>query len=160
MKKKLERFTVRSLHDTALILYTSGTTGEPKGVMLSFKNILSNIKAIEKLRIATERDITLALLPFHHSYPLMTTLLVPLHIGATVVFLEKLSSEEIIKALREHKVTILVGVPRLYQLLEKRINERISSSRLASLFFKLSGSFRDPLEKYYFGRFTKTWEDT
>ncbi|WP_340695567.1 AMP-binding protein [Hydrogenobacter thermophilus] len=154
-EKKLERFTVRSLHDTALILYTSGTTGEPKGVMLSFKNILSNIKAIEKLKIATERDITLALLPFHHSYPLMTTLLVPLYIGATVVFLEKPSSEEIIKALREHKVTILVGVPRLYQLLEKRINERISSSRLASLFFKLSGSLPRSLRKILFWKVHK-----
>ncbi len=149
-EKKLEHFFQLSLHDTALILYTSGTTGEPKGVMLSFKNLLSNIKAIEKLQIATERDITLALLPFHHSYPLMVTLLVPLYIGATVVFLEKLSSEELIKALKDYKVTILVGVPRLYQLMQKKVQERISTNPLASILFKLSAYLPKALRKWLF----------
>ncbi|MDW8067002.1 MAG: AMP-binding protein [Aquificaceae bacterium] len=128
----------RRLDETALILYTSGTTGPPKGVMLSFKNLLSNIRAIEKVGVAGKNDTTLALLPFHHSYPLMVTLLVPLYLGATVVFLERLSSEELLKALREHGITILVGVPRLYQLLHHKIMEGIRSNPIGRVLFALS----------------------
>lgn len=73
--------------DIAVILYTSGTTGQPKGVMLSYKNLLTNIKSIEKVNIADFNDSTLAILPFHHSYPLMVSMLIPLHLGATIVFL-------------------------------------------------------------------------
>ncbi|SNZ15186.1 AMP-binding protein [Hydrogenobacter hydrogenophilus] len=154
---KLQQFYAWNLNDNALILYTSGTTGEPKGVMLSFKNLLSNIKAIEKLGIATQRDTTLALLPFHHSYPLMTTMLLPLHIGATVVFIEKLSSEELIKAMKEHAVTILVGVPRLYQLIEKRIRERVEESKLGEVLIKLSGALPKGIRKLIFWKVHKSF---
>jgi len=154
---KLEQFHTWHIHDNALILYTSGTTGEPKGVMLSFKNLLSNIKAIEKLGIATKRDTTLALLPFHHSYPLMTTLLVPLHIGATVVFIEKLSSEELLKAMKDYHATILVGVPRLYQLLEKRIRERIAEVKVGEILLKLSGKLPKSVRKLIFWKVHKSF---
>jgi long-chain acyl-CoA synthetase len=154
---KLEQFHTWHIHDNALILYTSGTTGEPKGVMLSFKNLLSNIKAIEKLGIATKEDTTLALLPFHHSYPLMTTLLVPLHIGATVVFIEKLSSEELLKAMKDYHATILVGVPRLYQLLEKRIRERIAEVKVGEILLKLSGKLPKSVRKLIFWKVHKSF---
>ncbi len=140
----------RSLSETALILYTSGTTGQPKGVMLSFKNLLSNIRAIEKVGVAGKEDRTLALLPFHHSYPLMVTLLVPLYLGATVVFIEKLSSEELLKALREHKITILVGVPRLYQLLHQRMMEGLRANAIGRLLFILSPYMTRGLRKLVF----------
>ena len=147
----------RDLHETALILYTSGTTGEPKGVMLSFKNLLSNIKAIEKVGVAGKEDRTLALLPFHHSYPLMVTMLVPLYLGATIVFLERLSSEELLKALKEHKITILVGVPRLYQLLHQRIMEGIRSNPLGNLLFAISPFLNPPLRRLLFKRVHKAF---
>ncbi|MFN3599519.1 MAG: AMP-binding protein [Aquificaceae bacterium] len=147
----------RDLKETALILYTSGTTGEPKGVMLSFKNLLSNIKAIEKVGVAGREDLTLALLPFHHAYPLMVTLLVPLYLGATIVFLERLASEEILKALREHKITILVGVPRLYQLFHQRIMEGIRSSPLGRFFFALSPLLPMSLRSLVFRRVHKAF---
>ena len=67
LPKAREKPISRGLEETALILYTSGTTGQPKGVMLSFKNLLSNIRAIQKVGVAGKRDKTLALLPFHHS---------------------------------------------------------------------------------------------
>ncbi len=142
----------RELDDTALILYTSGTTGEPKGVMLSFRNLLSNIEAIKKVGVAGKEDKTLALLPFHHSYPLMVTLLVPLSIGATVVFLEKLSSEEVLKALREHGITILVGVPRLYQVLALRIEENIRKNPLARALYTLAPSLPKGARRVLFRR--------
>ena len=127
----------REAEDTALILYTSGTTGDPKGVMLTFKNLKSNIKGIAEAGIASSEDSTLAILPFHHSYPLMVTLLVPLHIGATVVFLDRLTPEDILEKLNTYRISILVGVPRLYNLLHRRIRERIEESTLAKLLFKL-----------------------
>jgi long-chain acyl-CoA synthetase len=150
LPKPFGKVLSRSLHDTALILYTSGTTGQPKGVMLSFKNLLSNIRAIKKVGVAGKEDSTLALLPFHHSYPLMVTLLVPLNLGATVVFLNRLSSEELLKALREHKITILVGVPRLYQLLHTRLMERVQASLLGRLLFRLSPYMNKSLRKLFF----------
>ncbi len=127
----------REREDTALILYTSGTTGNPKGVVLTFKNLLSNIEGIVDAGIASGEDSTLAILPFHHSYPLMVTILVPLHIGATLVFLDKLSPEDIVDKLRTYRVSILVGVPRLYTLFHKRIMDRIDASILNRVIFKL-----------------------
>jgi long-chain acyl-CoA synthetase len=147
-----DRSMSRELRETALILYTSGTTGQPKGVMLSFKNLLSNIRAIEKVGVAGREDKTLALLPFHHSYPLMVTLLVPLYLGATVVFLERLSSEELLRVMREHRITILVGVPRLYQLLHQRIMEGVRANPLARLLFMLSPYMNKKLRRFIFGR--------
>ncbi|MCX7989277.1 MAG: AMP-binding protein [Aquificaceae bacterium] len=150
LPKPYVRSVSRGLEETALILYTSGTTGNPKGVMLSFKNLLSNIRAIEKVGVAGKEDKTLALLPFHHSYPLMVTLLVPLYLGATVVFLERLSSEELLKALKEHRITILVGVPRLYQLIHQRIREGLKSNPVGRLLFYLSPYMNPYLRKLLF----------
>lgn len=152
LPKAREKPISRGLEETALILYTSGTTGQPKGVMLSFKNLLSNIRAIQKVGVAGKKDKTLALLPFHHSYPLMVTLLVPLYLGATVVFLERLSSEELLKALKEHKITILVGVPRLYQLLHQRIMEGLMANPFGKILFKLSPYMGQGLRRLVFKR--------
>ena len=68
--------------DTALIIYTSGTTGSPKGVMLSFQNILVNIRAVsEEVPIFNEERRTLILLPLHHVLPLVGTVVMPLYVG-------------------------------------------------------------------------------
>ncbi len=152
MPKPFGKSLSRDLKETAVILYTSGTTGKPKGVMLSFKNLVSNVKAIEKVGVASKEDTTIALLPFHHSYPLMVTMLVPLYLGATIVFLEKLSSEELIKTLKEHRVTILVGVPRLYQILHQRIMENIRANFLAKILFALAPHFSPSIRRILFKR--------
>jgi long-chain acyl-CoA synthetase len=121
--------------DIALILYTSGTTGQPKGVMLTFGNLQSNIEAIAKENIASSKDVTIALLPFHHAYPLMVSLLVPIYLGATIIFSENLSSSSLINLIVANKVTALIGVPKLYKILHDKIFGEINNIPVAKKMF-------------------------
>lgn len=113
----------------ASLLYTSGTTASPKGVMLTHKNFCSNFDSISRLKIITKEDSVVSLLPLHHSYPFMVTLIVPLLIGAKITFLNSLKSEDLLKCLQETNATILVGVPQLYHLLHKAIFEKIKKAQ-------------------------------
>ncbi len=136
--KKEEISVQREIYDTAVILYTSGTTGNPKGVMLSYDNLLSNIEGIVDVNIADKSDKTIAILPFHHSYPLMVSLLIPVYLGATVVFLDKLSAEDILEKMQRYRISVLVGVPRLYSLFHRKIFEQINKNPVAKLLFKIT----------------------
>ena len=137
------------VHDTAIIIYTSGTTGSPKGVMLTHDNLHSNIEAVvDGARIYSERDRLLAILPFHHIFPLLGTIMAPLSCGGTLVLLDKISSEDILNALKEHKITIIIGVPRLYRLFHKGLTDKINASPAAKTLLKISRS----LKSLAFGR--------
>ncbi|MCX5716347.1 MAG: AMP-binding protein [Candidatus Omnitrophica bacterium] len=98
----------------ASILYTSGTTAVPKGVVLTHRNFLGNLNSVSGLKIYNCRDNVLSILPLHHSYPFMATLVMPLLTGATVTYVPTLKPEEILSAMKETGVTILVGVPQLF----------------------------------------------
>ena len=135
--KPYEKSINVSKYDTAVILYTSGTTGSPKGVMLTYKNIISNIEGIDDFNVASKEDKTLAILPFHHAYPLVTSMIYPLHIGATIVFLDKLSPEDIMEKLQKYGITILIGVPRLYNLFHRRIKEGIDKNIVGKILFNI-----------------------
>jgi long-subunit acyl-CoA synthetase (AMP-forming) len=130
--------------DTAVILYTSGTTGRPKGVMLTHNNLDSNVYGIARLNLASKRDSIISMLPFHHSYPLMVTVLLPLFLGMTIVMVDKISSEEILRTLRDYKITIFMGVPRVFELLHRSILEEINRSFLARFLFLLSKKINRP----------------
>jgi len=122
-----------------LIIYTSGTTGKPKGVMLTFGNMESNIKGTtEYVEIYNEDSKTLVLLPLHHILPLGGTVLIPLYAGGTIVFSPSLQSEDVMATLQNHKVTIIVSVPRFFTLIRKGIREKIDSNKIASLLFKIA----------------------
>jgi len=141
----------KDLEDVAVILYTSGTTGNPKGVMLTYKNILSNVRAVEKVGIASEKDSTLALLPFHHSYPLVVSMIIPLNLQATIVFLDKLTPEDILEKLKTYKVSILIAVPRVYSLFHRRIFQEINKSSLTKAVFKVVKTINyQPLSRLIF----------
>ncbi|MEI6857346.1 AMP-binding protein [Psychrilyobacter sp.] len=124
-------------NQTVLLLYTSGTTGDPKGVMLTMNNLMSNINTIIKFGLFHEYDRALALLPLHHILPLMGSLIAPLYVGATVVIVDDLSSAGIKNALQKHKITLFVGVPRLWEMFHKGIMEQINSNFIAKTLFKL-----------------------
>lgn len=120
----------------ALILYTSGTTGSPKGVMLTFDNILVNIEGLNKYNMYKPTDRVLALLPMHHIFPLLGSGIVPLQQGATIAFLKELSSQAMIEALNNYKITMMIGVPRLWEMLHKKIMEKINSNKVIKTLFK------------------------
>ena len=127
----------KDINKTAAIIYTSGTTGKPKGVMLSFDNLLANIEAVSRhISIYTPDRNVLMLLPLHHIFPLMGTLIIPLFVGSTIAFSPSLTSEDIISTLQNNHVAIIIGVPRLYAAIRQGIMQQINKSVLTKLIFK------------------------
>ena len=106
-------------NDEAVIFYTSGTTGPPKGVPLSHANIVSQIDTAAEVKIITGDDRVLLPLPLHHVYPFVIGMLVPLALGLPLVLPFSLSGQQLLRALREGEVTAIVGVPRLYSALDR-----------------------------------------
>lgn len=119
--------------DTASIVYTSGTTGIPKGVMLSHKNFCFDALSIIEAGLISRDDNVLGVLPLHHTYPFMTTLLTPLIAGATVTYLTILKGPEIVKTMRECKITIFIGVPQLFEMLLRGIHSKMENPILKGL---------------------------
>ncbi len=111
--------------DIASLIYTSGTTGSPKGVMLAHKNFCSNFQSIDKLKLFSDKDTFISILPLHHSYPFMITLITPLFCRARVIYTSSLRSDELLNLMRESGVTILVGVPQLFSLFFTNILEKM-----------------------------------
>ncbi|VWL85600.1 AMP-binding protein [Oceanivirga miroungae] len=126
--------------DLALMLYTCGTTGKPKGVMLSFNNLENEVRGIKSLGFTFDDEQTLAILPFHHIFPLVSTGLYFYHHEQmySVVLLEKLTSSEIFRCLNENRITGLSAVPRVYKLFYKPIKDKIMSSFITRTMYKLA----------------------
>ncbi len=124
--------------DTALIIYTSGTTGSPKGVMLSFQNILVNIRAVsEEVPIFNPQRRTLILLPLHHVLPLVGSVVMPLYVGGGVAICPSMSGPDIMDTLQRGQIAIMIGVPRLWQTLYAGIKKKIDASALTRGLFNL-----------------------
>ena len=125
-------------NDTALIIYTSGTTGSPKGVMLSYLNIMTNIKAVyEEVPIFNDERRTLILLPLHHVLPLVGTVVMPFYVGGGVAICPSMSGPDIMDTLQRGKIAIMVGVPRLWQTLYGAIKKKIDASAITRGLFNL-----------------------
>jgi long-chain acyl-CoA synthetase len=113
--------------DTQTIVFTSGTTGEPKGVMLTCENIMSNIQALVSFTEVSSKDNVLSILPLNHAYPCIVGLLSPLFAGATVTFSHSLKSLVLFDVMKETGVTVFPGVPKLFTLLDREIFNRVRS---------------------------------
>ena len=111
---------MRTLDDLAVFFYTSGTTGKPKGAMLSYKNILSNAESGSRLFDITPRDRTIVFLPMFHSFTFSIGVILPLYVGAGIVIIPSLRPfSNIFKQALLKRVTIFFGVPDVYNALAK-----------------------------------------
>lgn len=112
--QKTQKVEKASPEDTSAILFTSGTTGNPKGVMLSHKNITADCYLAQGLMNIYPTDVFYAILPIHHAYTMLAVFIEAISVGANVVFGKKLIVRQIFKELREAKVTMFLGVPMLF----------------------------------------------
>ncbi|MBZ5510134.1 MAG: AMP-binding protein [Acidobacteriia bacterium] len=122
--------------ETAAILYTSGTTSDPKGVMLTHDNFHAETEGVFRLIDITPRDAILGVLPLFHALAQMANLLLPLAGGARIVFLESLNTTELLRALRERDITLFCCVPQFFYLIHERIRKQAGArGRLAESAF-------------------------
>jgi long-chain acyl-CoA synthetase len=125
--------------NVAAILYTSGTTADPKGVELTHANLLGEVNAVFGLLQIGPTDAVLGILPMFHVLAQMANLLLPLVKGARVVYLETLNTTELLRALQERQITAFAVVPQFFYLIHERIFKevakrgRIAGSILRSL---------------------------
>jgi long-chain acyl-CoA synthetase len=108
----------------ASLIFTSGTTGRPKGVMLSHRNFSSMVSMLSSVFDMTTQDGVLSVLPLHHTFEFSTGFLTPLSRGAQITYLPELTSDALAKAIKNGHVTGMVGVPALWELLHRRIKNR------------------------------------
>jgi long-chain acyl-CoA synthetase len=127
----------REPDDVASLLYTSGTTADPKGVMLTHANLLAEAEAVFAWAHIGPQDAILGVLPLFHVLSQMANLLLPLVAGARAVFLSTLNTTELLRALRERKITAFAVVPQFFYLIHERIFKDVQQrGRLAQFAFK------------------------
>lgn len=111
--------------ECACMFYTSGTTGNPKGVPLKHKHLVYQVNTLNEWHLACSRDRVVMPLPLHHIYPFSLGMLFVLSLGATIILPQGLTGPQLLRSIKEGDATILVGVPRLYVALSTAIKGRI-----------------------------------
>ena len=129
---------VEDKEKTSLIIYTSGTTGSPKGVMLSCRNIMANMDALQECGYYTQSDVVLMILPLHHVFPLLGTVVAPILGGGKAVICPSLQASDIAKMMEKSHPTMILAVPRFYEMLMKGIMQKINSGFLTKAIFKIA----------------------
>ncbi|HSB07838.1 MAG TPA: AMP-binding protein [Thermodesulfobacteriota bacterium] len=116
------------LEDLVIVQYTSGTTGSPKGVMLTHKNISSNIHSLYQAVLFDQKDRFFSVLPIHHVYEGTTGNWLPLSVGASITYSRSLKSKEMIEDAREAEPTVMLAVPLLLEKMLLGIKKRLDGS--------------------------------
>ncbi|HEY0461352.1 MAG TPA: AMP-binding protein [Pyrinomonadaceae bacterium] len=112
-------------NSVASLIFTSGTTGTPKAVMLSHKNFVNMISMLSSVLEMDTTDGVLSVLPMHHTFEFSAGFLTPFSNGTQITYLDELSSEELSRAIEHGHVTGMVGVPALWEMLHRRIKTRL-----------------------------------
>jgi len=119
---------VGSSESLAALIYTSGTTGTPKAVMLTHTNLIANLTSIGTDLEFTADDVFLSLLPLHHTFESTCGFLTPLTNGCTVVYARSLKSNQILEDIGANGVTVMCGVPLLWEKLYQAIRRKIGAA--------------------------------
>ncbi len=126
-KKEVKPNPKCEMEDTAAMLFTSGTTGNPKGVMLSHKNLTSDALIAQTRFTVLPTDIFYALLPLNHGYTMQAAFICPMSQGAEIVFGKSMVTKFLMRDLREGQISVMLGVPLLYNKLLAGINKGIKA---------------------------------
>jgi long-chain acyl-CoA synthetase len=116
--------------DVAMIFFTSGTTGEPKGVVIPHRSPFNSVNGVLQCVQATPEDKVLAVVPSHHVFAALANILLPLANGSGVTYLRALNSAELLGAMAKAKVTTFPAVPQVFYLLHKKIFDEVQSKPL------------------------------
>jgi long-chain acyl-CoA synthetase len=151
--------------DLAALLYTSGTTADPKGVMLTHANLVGEANAVFSVIKVGPQDALLGILPMFHVLAQMANLFLPLFNGARVVYLETLNTTELLRALQERNITIFCVVPQFFYLIHERIFKELTKRgkitlRLIRLLMKINRGLRRVgmnAGKVFFGKIHSTF---
>ncbi len=135
--------------DLAVLLYTSGTSGKPKGVMLTHGNLRANIRQIQNWVHFTSEDTLFGVLPQFHSFGFTVLTLLPLTVGCGVVYSARFVPSRIVKLLAQHRPTALIAIPSMYNALLSV--KDASAEDFSSLRFVVSGG--EPLPQAVFDQF-------
>lgn len=111
-----------------ILLYTSGTTGRPKGIMLSQTNLLSNVRSLRAVHAWQEHEVFLTILPLFHGYAATAMMLLALRLGATAILESRFVPPRVFEKIAEHRVTFFAGVPAMYALMLKNCDPAIDTS--------------------------------
>ncbi|MEH7453309.1 long-chain-fatty-acid--CoA ligase [Gottfriedia acidiceleris] len=130
--------------DLAVILYTSGTTGRPKGAMLTHRNLASNADSISKLLELDETDRVVAVLPMFHVFCMTVCLNAPIACGATVIIQPKFSPVDVVGTIQKRNATVFAGVPTMYNFINQLPDA--SSEHFKSIRICISGGASIPVE--------------
>lgn len=118
-----KRRSAISGEDTAVICYTSGATGSPKGVVLLHRNIVSNVESIRNTIPIMESDNFLCMLPLYHTFSTTCAFLTPLACGASVVFCRSLKPNIIMEDIRNEQISVLIAVPLIFEHMMEQITK-------------------------------------
>ncbi len=105
--------------DTAVILYTSGTTGKPKGAMLTHRNLYSNARDVGEYLQIGEQDRVVATLPVFHVFALTVVVNAPLMQGATIILVPRFNPKEVFAAIKENQASVFAGVPTMFNFMNQ-----------------------------------------
>jgi long-chain acyl-CoA synthetase len=119
--KQIEEPVKLDIEDIAVILFTSGTTGNSKGVMLSHSNLVNDALIAQAHLTVLHEDVFYALLPLHHTYTMLAVFIETIAAGSSIVFASKLVVKQMLVDMKEGKVTLFLGVPMLFNKLLKGI---------------------------------------
>jgi len=103
--------------DQALYLYTSGTTGRPKGVVLTHDNLIANVESCQRAGEFDHRDAFLCLLPFFHTYAITGTFLLPLLSGCKMVLVDRFQPLKVLGLIQEYRISVFLAIPSMYRVL-------------------------------------------